>query len=119
MCSPVSFTLPTMWNVPLLCLSLYAHFGFGQSLGDCTAFSSNGLAASQYQYYRLYDFRHLEASKASNSATNGQRAKVVTGDSWKDDWYIRDYPRKSPGGSSIPVNFIPEEVYISKLHLIM
>jgi hypothetical protein len=43
--------------------------------------------------------------------------KTVTDASWKDDWYIRDYPRKSPGAPSIPVDFIPERVYISEWYL--
>jgi hypothetical protein len=104
-----------MWKLPLLSLFLYARFGFGQDFSDCTAFSSNGLATSQYQYYRFYDFRHMKAANASRRGTNGSRSKIVTDDSWKDDWYILDYPRKSPGGYSIPVNFIAEKVYISEL----
>jgi hypothetical protein len=103
-----------MWHAPFLCLFLWAHSTIGQNLNDCTAFSTDGLAASRYQYYSFYDFRNQKASEDSSALTTGSRAKVVTGPSWKDDWYIRDFPRKSPGVSSIPVNFVPEKVYISK-----
>ncbi|KAJ4334037.1 hypothetical protein N0V87_007195, partial [Didymella glomerata] len=73
----------------------------------------NGVAASQYQYYRFYDFRQMKSAGHGHSNTKGLQSKVVSDSSWKNDWYIRDYPRKSPGGYSIPVNFIPERVFIS------
>jgi hypothetical protein len=106
-----------MWHAPFLGLFLGAHFILGQNLNDCTAFSTDGLAASQYQYYRFYDFRNQKVPNLSSTGTKGSRAKVVTGPSWKNDWYIRDFPRKSLGGTSIPVNFVPEKVYISESNL--
>lgn len=105
-----------MWRVSLICLFFYAHLSLGQDLADCTAFSSNGLAASQYQYYRFYDFRHMKPTRGSSKSTDGSRSKVVTDAAWKDDWYIRDYPRGSPGGYVIPVNYTREKVYISELY---
>jgi hypothetical protein len=107
----------TMCKLPLLALLFGAHVIVGQSLQNCTAFSSNGLAASQYQYYRFYDFRHMTAPQAAGIGAKESQAKVVTGASWKDDWYIRDFPRKSPGGYVIPVNFVPDKVYISEYAL--
>jgi hypothetical protein len=112
--SSIPFILLTMCESPLLILLFGAHLILGQSLQNCTAFSSNGLAAAQYQYYRFYDFRHMTASQATSTGTKGSQAKVVTDASWKDDWYIRDFPRKSPGGYVIPVNFVPDKVYISE-----
>lgn len=106
-----------MLHSTLLCLLLCTHVSFGQTLADCTAFSSNGIAKSQYQYYRFYDFRRMKDAGPSNTSTNGSRSKIVTSASWKDDWYIRDYPRKSPGGYTIPVNYVPNKVYISMSHL--
>lgn len=82
-----------------------------QNLSNCTAFSSDGIVASQYQYYRFYDFRRMKPGGITTE--KGLQSKVVSDNSWKDDWYLRDYPRKSPGGYSIPINFIPESVFIS------
>lgn len=85
---------------------------------DCTSFTNNGIAASTFQYYRFYDFRNLSPttatySNASSSSISSARGKVVKNGSWTEDWYIRDYPRNSPGGTSIPVNFTNEYVSIS------
>lgn len=103
-----------MRNIILLYSILLTQLASAQDLRDCTAFSSNGVAASQYQYYRFYDFRQMKSIGHGPSNTKGLQSKVVSDSSWKNDWYIRDYPRKSPGGYSIPVNFIPERVFISK-----
>jgi hypothetical protein len=102
-----------MRNTILLYPILLTQLASAQDLRDCTAFSSNGVAASQYQYYRFYDFRQMKSAGHGHSNTKGLQSKVVSDSSWKNDWYIRDYPRKSPGGYSIPVNFIPERVFIS------
>lgn len=108
-----------MWHSPLLSLLLCTLLVLGQNLSDCTAFSSNGLAASQYQYYRFYDFRRMRSASPSNTSIQGTRAKTISDSAWKDDWYIRDYPRKSPGGYSIPVNYMPERVYISTFPILV
>ncbi|KAF3034607.1 hypothetical protein E8E12_005029 [Didymella heteroderae] len=102
-----------MWRTILLHLMFLAQFASTQDLSDCTAFSSNGVAASQYQYYRFYDFRQMKSAGAAIPNAKGLQSKIVSNSSWEDDWYIRDYPRKSPGGYSIPVNFIPERVFIT------
>lgn len=92
----------------------------GQRLesSECAAFSTDGLAASQFQYYRFYDFRNVgtDDTERKNNRRRGSpaRNRTVSDDSWRDDWYVRDFPRKSPGGHSIPVNFIPERVEIGK-----
>lgn len=92
----------------------------GQRLesSECAAFSTDGLAASQFQYYRFYDFRNVGkgSDKRKHNRRRGSpaRNRTVSDDSWRDDWYVRDFPRKSPGGHSIPVNFIPERVEIGK-----
>lgn len=84
---------------------------------DCTSFTSNGIAASTFQYYRFYDFRNLKPTTYSNTtstdAASSARSKVTKDDSWTEDWFIRDYPRNSPGGTSIPVNFTTSHVSIS------
>ena len=100
----------------VLCLVLCVQLAFAQqpNYDGCTAFSSNGLAAAQYQYYRFYDFRQIRSSNSTNTGSKGAQYKVVSDKKWKDDWYIRDYPRNSPGGTSIPVDFVTDKVYISK-----
>src|SRR3954453_17493056 len=100
-----------------LLLSLYLSIAVrGQSSSDCTAFASDGLGGSTFQYYRFYDFRNVSRTRShtSSSSSNVARSKIVTDDSWTSHWYIRDFPRKSPGAPSIPVQFIPERVFICK-----
>lgn len=106
----------------LISFALPAH-GQVDSSNSCSAFASNGLAASNYQYYRFYDFRNIANGTTSTkkrepledrASTAAARSKSVSDTTWTDDWYIRDYPRKSPGSPSIPVDFIPDRVYICK-----
>ncbi|PGH27510.1 hypothetical protein AJ80_00751 [Polytolypa hystricis UAMH7299] len=81
---------------------------------SCTAFQSRGLAKSIWQYYRFYDFRNIGRSGSYNEPTvDSKTARIVTDRSWTDDWYLRDYPRKSPAPPIIPVDFIPERVNIT------
>jgi hypothetical protein len=89
------------------------------SSNDCSAFSTDGLAASHFQYYRLYDFRNISEigtqrnirrQRGDDAATNITAAD----ETWVNDWYVRDHPRASPGGTAIPVNFVPWRVEIGK-----
>jgi hypothetical protein len=78
----------------------------------CTAFTSSGLANSTFLYYRFYDFRNI-INSGSGSSHNPSASRIVTDGSWTKDWYIRNYPRKSPGPPEIPVAFTPKRVSIS------
>ena len=80
---------------------------------SCTAFTSSGLANSTFLYYRFYDFRNIASSRSESSQNSTAISKIVTDGSWTKDWYIRNYPRKSPGPPSIPVAFTPKRVSIS------
>lgn len=107
------------WHVLLICcIVLPAHSQAGTS--NCTAFSTNGVAESTFQYYRFYDFRNLSGTnldqkrEKASDATQDLKNKTVSDATWMEDWYIRDYPRNSPGTPSISVEFIPDRVYICK-----
>ncbi|KAF2431942.1 concanavalin A-like lectin/glucanase [Tothia fuscella] len=91
------------------CLAVLVR-GAAVTSDDCSAFSTDGRAASHYQYYRFYDFRNTSAPIPKSKSTKYPRSKAVYDDSWKDDWYIRDYPRVSSQETLLPVNFIPERV---------
>jgi len=78
----------------------------------CTGFTTNGLANSTFLYYRLYDFRNIYNTRSA-STQNSITSKTVTNSSWTNDWYIRNYPRKSSGAPDIPVSFTPRRVSIS------
>ena len=48
------------WCLALICylaVPVQSHAG-----SSCTVFSANGIAASNFQYYRFYDFRNLTAA---------------------------------------------------------
>ncbi|KAN0083044.1 Concanavalin A-like lectin/glucanase domain containing protein [Elaphomyces granulatus] len=77
----------------------------------CTAFTSSGIANSTFLYYRFYDFRNI-ISSGSGSSHDSSASRTVTDGSWTKDWYIRNYPRKSPGPPEIPVAFTPKRVFI-------
>jgi hypothetical protein len=102
----------------LLTCSVPVVLGARLESSDCSAFETDGLAASYFQFYRFYDFRNVtttgtqrRAKRQTASITN----RTVTDESWVDDWFVRDYPRASPGGKSIAVNFVPWRVEISVL----
>ncbi|PMD44745.1 glycoside hydrolase family 16 protein [Hyaloscypha variabilis F] len=78
----------------------------------CTGFTTNGLANSTFLYYRLYDFRNIYNTRSA-STQNSITSKTVTNSSWTNDWYIRNYPRKSSGAPDIPVSFTPRRVSIT------
>jgi hypothetical protein len=78
----------------------------------CTGFTTNGLANSTFLYYRLYDFRNIYNTRSA-STQNSITSRTVTNSSWTNDWYIRNYPRKSSGAPDIPVSFTPRRVSIS------
>jgi hypothetical protein len=80
----------------------------------CTIFTSNGLANSTFSYYRFYDFRNVSGS-SSTLIQNSTTIKIVTDDTWMEDWYIRNYPTKSPGPPDIPVEFTPKRVSIGMI----
>jgi hypothetical protein len=103
--------LPNMLAFILMALSFTIPIQ-SQIDSTCTAFTSNGLASSTFLYYRFYDFRNVIGS-SSASAQNSMTSKTVTDGSWTNDWYIRNYPRKSPGPPVIPVSFTPKRVSIS------
>lgn len=92
----LSFTIPVQSNID----------------STCTAFTTNGLAGSTFLYYRFYDFRNVYGS-SSAWTQNSNISKTVTDGSWTNDWYIRNYPRKSSGPPEIPVSFTPKRVSIS------
>ncbi|KAJ4321637.1 hypothetical protein N0V94_002837 [Neodidymelliopsis sp. IMI 364377] len=50
----------------------------------------------------------------TSTGSKGAQYKAVSDKKWKNDWYVRDYPRKSPGGTSIPVDFVTDKVYITR-----
>lgn len=105
------------WCLVLICylaVPVQSHAG-----SSCTVFSTNGIAASNFQYYRFYDFRNLTAAthqkgEEALKATQDLKNKTVFDATWMDDWYIRDYPRNTLGTSSISVDFNPDRVYICK-----
>ncbi|KAE9989914.1 hypothetical protein EG327_002101 [Venturia inaequalis] len=85
---------------------------------DCTSFTTNGIAASTFQYYRFYDFRNLNPTSSCfsnplSSSVSSTRTKIVKDESWTSDWFVRDFPRNSPGGTVIPVNFTNSHVSIT------
>jgi hypothetical protein len=101
--------------MPMFMKLWLAHFAItahGKIDSSCTAFKSDGLASSTFSYYRFYDFRHIGVPNTV-STPNSEIMKTVTDGSWTDDWYVRDYPRKSSGPPIIPVSFIPERVSLS------
>ena len=84
---------------------------------SCEFFSSNGLAAGQYQYYRFYDFRTQTPTQSASNTTKRQsstssKVKIVTGSTWSQDWYIRDFPRNAASPTMIPANFMTSQVYV-------
>lgn len=103
-------------NILLLLLAFVTLPVQGQDVNSnfdssCTSFESNGIAANTYTHYRLYDFRNIN-SPSSTSNPDSETVKIVEDSSWTDDWYIRDYPRKSPAPPSIPVAFTPKRVNV-------
>jgi len=78
----------------------------------CTIFTSNGLANSSFSYYRFYDFRKVSGLSSTSTQNSTTAVKIVTDGTWTNDWYIRDYPRKSGGPPNIPVDFTPKRVSI-------
>lgn len=91
---------------------------------DCSAFATDGLAAGHFQYYRFYDFRNISTigtqKKRKRQATASDATnRTVADESWVEDWYVRDYPRASPGGNSIAVNFVPWRVEIGEAPLVV
>lgn len=104
----------------LFLLTCSAPLVLGQRVesNDCSAFSTDGLAASHFQYYRLYDFRNIEQigtqRKRRRQDLSAPTNRTVSDHTWTEDWYVRNYPRASPGGQSIAVNFVPWRVEIGK-----
>jgi hypothetical protein len=81
----------------------------------CTIFTSNGLANSSFSYYRFYDFRKVSGLSSTSTQNSTTAVKIVTDGTWTNDWYIRDYPRKSAGPPNIPVDFTPKRVSIGMI----
>ncbi|KAF2396506.1 concanavalin A-like lectin/glucanase [Trichodelitschia bisporula] len=92
------------------------------SIADsCTAFKTSGKTPSTFQYHRFYDFRNVTGTLASpapldsaSPSAQGPASKTVADGQWPKDWYFRDYERKSPGGTVIPVAFTPKRISITK-----
>ena len=111
--TPITTFFPLrMWRSLFILVAHLALHVASQDFESCTTFTGGSIEVSQYQYYRFYDFRNMHRRNVTSSKSGHKQFKVVSDSSWEDDWYLRDYPRKSPGGYSIPVNFIPERVFI-------
>jgi hypothetical protein len=85
-----SCLLPIMffWRLALICyLAVPVQSQAGSS---CTVFSTNGIAASNFQYYRFFDFRNLHGATHQRGekvlkATQDLKNKTVSDATWMDD----------------------------------
>ncbi|KAH6883444.1 concanavalin A-like lectin/glucanase domain-containing protein [Thelonectria olida] len=92
----------------------------GGRYSNCSSFATNGTAASQYAYYRFYDFRNISSDtwgsvqkpQSPNNATAGASTHDM---SWQLDWARRDglrYPGPDVGPNLLPIDYQPDSVYI-------
>ncbi|KAH6660637.1 concanavalin A-like lectin/glucanase domain-containing protein [Truncatella angustata] len=80
---------------------------------NCSAFSTNGTAASQFSYYRFYDFRNIPSdtwdSVQNATSPNNETAGASTSDmSWSLDWQRRDglrYAENDPNNPLLPIDY--------------
>ncbi|KAH6995276.1 concanavalin A-like lectin/glucanase domain-containing protein [Ilyonectria destructans] len=88
---------------------------------NCSSFATNGSAASQFAYYRFYDFRNIssdtwdsiEEPKSPNNVTAGASTHDM---SWQLDWVRRDglrYPGPDVGADLLPIDYQPDKVHIA------
>lgn len=91
---------------------------------NCSSFTTNGSAASQFAYYRFYDFRNISADtwdsieepKSPNNVTAGASTYDM---SWQLDWVRRDglrYPGPDVGADLLPIDYQPDKVYIGMIN---
>ncbi|EMC94381.1 glycoside hydrolase family 16 protein [Baudoinia panamericana UAMH 10762] len=96
--------------------SLSAASSSGSS--DCTLFAVNGsssAAAAYFTHYRFYDFRNVTNPRSPPAGqSSGLAASHTTNDSsWLLDWSPRNQARGAANRMSIPVNYLPQNVFIS------
>lgn len=93
---------------------------------NCSSFATNGSAASQFAYYRFYDFRNISAdtwdSVGEPKSPNNVTAGASTDDmSWQLDWVRRDglrYPGPDVGANLLPIDYQPDKVHIGMINTI-
>lgn len=89
-------------------------------LANCSSFATNGTAASEFSYYRFYDFRNLPIdtwdSVQEAADPNNVTAGASTSDmSWQLDWQRRNDIRDPARGTQVlPIDYQAEKVAPSK-----
>jgi hypothetical protein len=83
---------------------------------ECTHFETNGTIAAVYDFYRFYDFRHIEES-ADNGAASGSAdniSKIVSAAPWNAGWVKRDWLRPAAKKVNVDMNYKPSESWVGK-----
>ncbi|KAK0857165.1 hypothetical protein LTR87_017874 [Friedmanniomyces endolithicus] len=86
---------------------------------DCSLFAINGsssAAAAYFTHYRFYDFRNIsDPQPPPAGAPSGLTASHTTNDSsWHLDWSARDQAKGAANRRSIPVDYLPENIFVEK-----
>ncbi|KAK0787241.1 hypothetical protein LTR75_012943 [Friedmanniomyces endolithicus] len=86
---------------------------------DCSLFAINGsssAAAAYFTHYRFYDFRNIsDPQPPPAGALSGLTASHTTNDSsWHLDWSARDQAKGAANRRSIPVDYLPENIFVEK-----
>ncbi|KAK0249955.1 hypothetical protein LTR91_024004 [Friedmanniomyces endolithicus] len=88
---------------------------------DCSLFAINGsssAAAAYFTHYRFYDFRNIsDPQPPPAGASSGLTASHTTNDSsWHLDWSARDQAKGAANRRSIPVDYLPENVFVETVN---
>ena len=110
-------------SIPLLLLlaaTAVAQIANGR-LANCSAFGTDGPGASQYAYYRFYDFRNVTESQWDDIKDPKNPENTTAGAStldmdWQLDWAYRTglrYPGPAAKNKLLPIDYQPDSVKIS------
>lgn len=87
------------------------------SSSDCALFAINGSSSAKYYFthYRFYDFRNIANPLLPPvGQSSGLAASHATNDSsWLLDWSPRNQAQGAANRVSIPVDYLPSNVYVS------
>lgn len=87
---------------------------------NCSSFATNGSVASQYNYYRFYDFRNIssdtwDAVKNATSSNNVTAAASTSDMGWSLDWQRRNDLRYAGDGANLlPIDYQAAKVAMGK-----
>lgn len=88
----------------------------------CSSYSINGTHASQFEFYRFYDFQYSNVTDTTPTASNWPKnrtldeslvqRKTFSDKSWVEEWSIREAYKQPANERLDALHYIPYNVFM-------